>query len=96
MYGTIAKLSPLPGKADEILKFTSDWNETIGVTVKGKVAAYTFTPDANTAHLYILAIFEDEATYKANADDPVQDEWYQKMRALLQADPDWMDGTFAE
>lgn len=96
MYGTIARILPLPGKADEIRKFTSDWNETIGVKVKGKIAAYTFTPDGDTVHLYILAIFEDKATYTANADDPVQDEWYQKMRALLQADPEWMDGTFAE
>ena len=96
MYGTIARILPLPGKADEIRKFTSEWNTTIGPNVKGKIAAYTFTPDNDSVHLYILAIFEDEATYKTNADDPAQDEWYQKLRVLLQTDPEWMDGTFAE
>ena len=38
------------------------------------------------------AIFEDRATYDANADDPKQHEMYVKYRALLEEEPEWHDG----
>ena len=43
-----------------------------------------------------MAVFDDEASYKANADSPDQSQRYLELRALLDDDPDWMDGTFDE
>jgi hypothetical protein len=37
-------------------------------------------------------VFDSEANYRANASDPEQDKWYQELRAMLDADPRWMDG----
>ena len=44
--------------------------------------------------MFLVAVFDDEATYKANADSPEQNDRYLELRALLEDDPDWMDGTF--
>jgi hypothetical protein len=42
---------------------------------------------------YILvAVFDSKENYEANASDPEQHAWYEKMRACLEADPDWNDG----
>jgi hypothetical protein len=37
-------------------------------------------------------VFDSQANYTANANDPEQDKWYQEFRSLLDADPRWMDG----
>ena len=42
----------------------------------------------------LVALFDDEATYRANASSPEQGERFQRLRELLEDDPDWMDGTF--
>ena len=36
--------------------------------------------------------FEDEASYRANADDPETDKMAQQMQQLLAAPPEWHDG----
>ena len=43
-------------------------------------------------NVWLLAIFEDSATYDANADDPAMNETYVQYRALLEEDPEWHDG----
>jgi hypothetical protein len=42
----------------------------------------------------VMAVqFEDEASYQALADDPMQDEWWSnRMAPLLDGDPQWIDG----
>jgi hypothetical protein len=40
----------------------------------------------------MIAVFNSEERYKANAARPEQEVWYQKMRALLNSDPIWEDG----
>jgi len=42
----------------------------------------------------LIAIFDDAATYRANAESPAQHDWYLRLREQLEADPDWMDGAF--
>ena len=38
-------------------------------------------------------MFEDEASYKKNAASPEQDKEFRAYRALLEGDPEWIDGT---
>ena len=40
----------------------------------------------------IVVVFENKEAYRANADSPEQDARYQKLRALLEDDPEWNDG----
>jgi hypothetical protein len=94
MYGTIARLHPRPGALEalrEIIAAEADRS------VAGFRAAWLVEPDQqpyDRPTIFLVAVFEDATTYRANADDPVQDAEYRRMRALLEDDPEWMDGTF--
>jgi quinol monooxygenase YgiN len=95
MYGTIARLHPDPARIAEL--------EALGQTIMegrrpaGFRASYIFRPDHNPYDqptMFLVAVFDDEATYRANASSPEQDAQYRELRALLTDDPDWTDGTF--
>jgi quinol monooxygenase YgiN len=94
MYGTIARMHPKQERLDE---FWAMGDEMRATPMAGFVASYMFEPDQNPypkPTVFLVAVFEDEATYKANADSPGQDARYRRLRELLDDDPDWMDGTF--
>ena len=94
MYGTIARLHPRAGRIDELL--------TLGDSLRtapmaGFRASYLFRPDRNPYFretMFLVAIFDDAETYRANASSPEQDARYRELRELLDDDPEWMDGTF--
>jgi len=94
MYGTIARLRPKPGRVADLVAFG---HRTGGLRVPGFRASYLFQPAVNPypeETIFLVAIFDDEASYRANADSPAQHERYGEMREMLEVDPDWMDGTF--
>jgi hypothetical protein len=94
MYGTIARLHPRAESMSEFLAY----GERMGrMEIPGMRAGYLFRPDKNPYEretVFLLALFDDAASYRANADSPEQHERYLELRALLDDDPDWMDGTF--
>ena len=97
MYGTIGRLHPQGGGADSLRALQAEWNRDRRPKVGGARDAYLFTPDLDPGGrptLFLIAVFEDEASYRANAASPEQDAWYQRLRAHLVDDPDWMDGHF--
>jgi hypothetical protein len=94
MYGTIARLHPSAGRQADLEEYG---RRVAQVRVPGYVGSWMFKPDKNPYDrptVFLVAMFDDEATYKANADDPAQHERYLEMRSMLDDDPDWMDGTF--
>ncbi len=94
MYGTIARLHPRHGKTDELLALGESMR---AAPMPGYLSAYLFRPDHNPYYretLFLVAVFEDVDSYRANAASPEQDARYQEMRVLLEDDPDWLDGAF--
>jgi quinol monooxygenase YgiN len=95
MYGTIARIHPKPDRLEDLRGYARTMT---GVDMPaGFRATYLVEPDEapyDRPTLFLVAIFDDEATYKANAASPEQDARYRQMRELLQDDPEWMDGTF--
>ena len=91
MYGSAFRMRPKPGMKDQ-LRETMMSNER---QPKGMVAAYLLEED-NSDAVFGLAVFEDEKTYRDNPNDPAQDAEYRKFRELLEADPEWHDGSIAE
>ncbi len=49
--------------------------------------------NANSNEYYLVAVFKDRESYKANADDPLQHERYLIFRSFLADDPEWNDGV---
>ncbi len=97
MYGTIARVHPKPGALAQLRAMTDDLNSARGRVPDGFVASYVFIPDEQPYErdtVFLVAIFEDKAKYDANADSPEQHEQFLQMRAFMEDDPDWMDGTF--
>ena len=86
MYGTIAKMKVKKGALEEIRK-----NEA-GRKPDGMMGSLVFQSDGDANELWLIAIFRDKESYFANADSPEQDEEFQRLRAMLTADPEWHDG----
>jgi quinol monooxygenase YgiN len=91
MYGTVARMRVKPGELEALKKTMAAWDEG-SPNVPGYRSTTVYQTDNDSNELIMAVAFEDKKTYMANADDPKTDEWFQKMRAHLDADPDWSDG----
>jgi quinol monooxygenase YgiN len=92
MYGTVARMVARSENRDAIRKI---FDEDQPRDVKGYIGSYVLAEN-DSDNVWLLAIFEDRATYDANADDPRQDEVYRRYRALLEEDPEWHDGEIMD
>ncbi|MGA2285473.1 MAG: antibiotic biosynthesis monooxygenase [Dehalococcoidia bacterium] len=89
MYGTVARMRLKPGKEAELSGFLREFDE---LKVPGAISEYLYRMDEDSNEYYLVVVFADKGKYTENADDPEQDARYQKLRALLEADPEWHDG----
>ena len=94
MYGSIAKVQVAPENRAKVESVLRDWERDLKPSARGAEQEYLFWPDDDGRTGYLLAMFGDETTYRQNADSPQQDAWYRRLRELLEADPEWMDGRF--
>jgi quinol monooxygenase YgiN len=93
MYGTVAKMRIKPENVEAVRKVMASQMES--AQVAGYIRSYVLSEnDSDTQWLFV--VFEDKASYTANADDPAQNERYMEFRALMEADPEWHDGTIEE
>ena len=88
MYGSVFRMRPKSGMKVQ-LRETMLSNPR---RPKGMVAAYLLSEDASE-DVWGFAVFDDEKSYRDNANDPEQDAEYRKFRELLEADPEWHDGS---
>jgi antibiotic biosynthesis monooxygenase (ABM) superfamily enzyme len=89
MYGTVARMRLKPGAEDKMKAQFSDMNS---LNVPGYISSTFYKLDAGNNEYILAVVFADKESYEKNADDPEQDKRYMEMRALLEADPQWMDG----
>jgi quinol monooxygenase YgiN len=87
MFGSVFRMQVKSGKKQELLDLLADGSRV----PPGMKAAYAF--DTGGDEVWGVAVFSDEKAYRDNASSPEQNAEYQKMRALLAADPEWHDGT---
>jgi quinol monooxygenase YgiN len=88
MYGTIARMQAKPGAEAELMRLSAEFEGQI----PGHLGTYVYRSDAEPDVYWLAVAFTDKAAYQANAQSPEQDARYQKIRALLTADPEWHDG----
>jgi quinol monooxygenase YgiN len=93
MYGTVAKMRVKAENVDAVRKVMAAQME--GAKPAGYIQSYVLSEnDSDTQWLFVM--FEDKASYMANADDPAQNERYMEFRAHMEADPEWHDGMIEE
>jgi hypothetical protein len=85
-------MQPKEGLEDKVADYYRRWERERKSNVRGAVAAYVFKPKSNSGELIGVVVFDSEANYSKNADDPEQDKWYRQLRELLVGDPEWNDG----
>ena len=88
MFGTVYRMKVKPGKKDGATRAMMEDVRQID----GFVSAY-YVYDTGGDELWGVAVFRDEESYRANANDPEQDKWYRRLREHLEADPEWHDGA---
>jgi quinol monooxygenase YgiN len=88
MYGTVARMQANPGAEAELMALSKEFEGQI----PGHLGTYVYRSDTEPNVYWMAVAFQDKAAYTANAQSPEQDARYQKMRALLAADPEWHDG----
>lgn len=89
MFGTIAKMKLKPGsyeKVQDVMKAFEDRE------VKGFLFNMTYRSQSDPDEVWVVVGFEDEATYRANADDPRTDQMAKQFQTLMAAPPEWHDG----
>lgn len=88
MVGTLADGVNADAVKAEIKAWESDRN------VAGFISSHVLVADDGET-IVNVAVFESKESYLALADDPAQDEWWQKHFApLLAGEPRWIDGTW--
>ena len=92
MYGTIALMKPKEGQVDALNALFEEWWTERRPKVKGAISSTVYRNVSNPAEIMVAVVFDSKENYVANAEDPEQDEWYQKLVALLEAEPRWIDG----
>jgi antibiotic biosynthesis monooxygenase (ABM) superfamily enzyme len=87
MYGTLMRARVTPGNRHAVLALMGE-----GAGANGFLATHVLFPDDDDRTVIAAILFEDDATYSANAHDPATEEWYGRFRALLEDEPEWTDG----
>jgi len=88
MYGTVARIRVKPENRDALRKVFGAQSDR---QVEGFKSSYVLFENEGDGG-WLVAIFEDRATYDKNADDPAMHEQYVAYRALMEAEPEWHDG----
>ncbi len=89
MYGTVARMRVKQGAEGQL---DQQMREYESLKVPGYVTTYVYRMDADPQTYYLAVVFDSKESYLANARSPEQDARYQRMRELLESDPEWHDG----
>jgi len=89
MYGTVARLRLKPGADAKMVAWMRQY-ETLNIP--GQRATYLYRMDNDPNVLMMAVVFDDRATYVANANSPEQNVRYLQMVELLEDAPEWHDG----
>lgn len=93
MYGTVARMKV---SAENLEALKAEMGSYDYTNVPGFRASHMLIPDDYSGEIVLVAVFDDKDSYRANADDPAQNERYLRFRALLDADPEWTDGEIVD
>jgi len=92
MYGTVARFTGKPSSEEALRALTA----MEGDQPAGMVFYHVYKLDAGGDQYVMVVGFEDKDSYFTNANSPESNQFYEKFRALLISDPEWLDGEIVE
>jgi quinol monooxygenase YgiN len=96
MYGTVAQMRVKAGHQDDLIKLIGEWNAERAPKISGAVSGYMVRLDSDPQDMMMIGIFESKESFQANANDPVQDQWFQRIMEHLESETKWHDGEFSK
>lgn len=88
---TFLKMKVLPGKAGDLTSIMSGGANETRIKAAGWKMSVVGTSKNDPNEVWGAVTWDTSENYYKNAESPGQNESYQKMRALLAADPEWFD-----
>jgi quinol monooxygenase YgiN len=89
MFGTVARMKFKPGAYEKMQDLMKGFEER---QAPGFVFTTVFRSQSDPDETWMAVGFEDEASYRANANDPETDKMAQQYQQLLAEPPEWHDG----
>jgi len=89
MFGTVARMNFKPGSYEKMQDLMKGFEER---QVKGFLFNAVYRSQSDPNEVWLVVGFEDEATYRANADNPRTNEMAEQYQKLMAAAPEWHDG----
>ena len=89
MFGTVARMRYKPGAYEKMQDLMKGFEQR---QVKGFLFTTVYRSQSDPDEVWLIVGFEDEASYRANAEDPQTDQMAQQYQQLLAAPPEWHDG----
>lgn len=96
MYGTISRGKVRKDRIQELMALGKDWDAGERKRAVGYINSELLWCDEGEGRFCMIVHFTSREAYKKNADSPEMDAFYQRLRACLEADPEWTDGTFTQ
>ncbi len=90
MYGTVVRLKVQEGKAGQLADLMREYEV---LEVPGMVTTHLYQGDEDPSECWVAVAFDSRESYVANAESPEQHARFEKMRGLLESDPEWHDGA---
>ena len=91
MFGTIGHVRVKAGNQPQLDALLAEWRKTIRPQIPGSVLQISGASVSNPGEYVFIALMQDEATYRALAENPAQDVWFHQMIALIEGDVKWED-----
>lgn len=89
MYGSVARWRVKEGKQDELERLA---DELMRDRPAGSRAVYVYRSDNDPREYWVAGVFDSRDAYTSNSATPQQGERFQRLRELMDADPEWHDG----
>ncbi|TMD10303.1 MAG: hypothetical protein E6J02_01575 [Chloroflexi bacterium] len=89
MFGTVARMKFKPGSFEKMQDVMRGQEQR---QAKGFLFTAVYRSQSDPNEIWLTVGFEDEASYRANANDPETDKMAQQYQELLAAPPEWHDG----
>jgi antibiotic biosynthesis monooxygenase (ABM) superfamily enzyme len=93
MYGTVMRAHVRPENRERFVELMTRYED---LDVPGYRSAHLMFPENRENEVLMAVWFEDQASYRKNAEDPTQHERFLEYRALLEDEPEWSDGEWIE
>jgi quinol monooxygenase YgiN len=100
MYGMLYHLRPRQGQQQAVLDHLFRWEQEYLPQVTGYVGGYLLEPVVQALSapfgILVIVVFDSQAAYTRQRDDPAQDRWEQHLQELLEHAPQWHEGEISE